>query len=211
MVTTARPTRACGDRPTMPLDEPDILDRHAVSRHRLTLADYHRLGEAGILGVNDRVELLEGQLVDMSPIGPRHAFVVEALNEALVTAVAGRASVRPQNPIILDNRSEPQPDFAVVGRRPPGQPHAHPEPEDVFLLIEVADSSLAIDRGAKLALYARAGIREYWLVDLTTDCVFVHRDPEGEAYATVRRVEPPATLDINALPGVAIETAPIFM
>jgi Uma2 family endonuclease len=195
----------------MPLDEPSILDRHAVPRHCLTLADYHRLGEVGILGADDRVELLEGQLVDMSPIGPRHAFVVEALNEALVTAVAGRAGVRPQNPIILDNRSEPQPDFAVVRRHPPGQPHAHPEPEDVFLLIEVADSSLAIDRGAKLALYARAGIREYWLVDLTTDCVFVHRDPEGEAYATVRRVEPPATLDISALPGVVIDTAPIFM
>ena len=195
----------------MPLDEPNILDRHTVPRHRLTLADYHRLGEAGILSADDRVELLEGQLVDMSPIGPRHAFVVEALNEALVTAVAGRASVRPQNPIILDNRSEPQSDFAVVRRRRPGQPHTHPEPEDVFLLIEVADSSLAIDRGAKLALYARAGIREYWLVDLTTDCVFVHRDPEGERYTTVRRVQPPATLEISGLPGVAIEAASIFV
>ena len=195
----------------MPLGEPDILDRHAVPRHRLTVVDYHRLGEAGILGADDRVELLEGQLVDMSPIGPRHAFVVEALTEALVTAVAGRAGVRPQNPIILDDRSEPQPDFAVVRRRAPGHPYSHPGPADILLLIEVADSSLAIDRGAKLALYARAGISEFWLVDLTTDCVFVHRDPMGESYATVRRVEPPATLEISGLPGVAIETASMFM
>ena len=102
--------------------EADVLDRHKVKRHRLTLEDYHRLGEAGILGEDDRVELLEGQLVDMSPIGPRHAFVVDALAEALITAVAGHAMLRVQNPIFLDDLSEPQPDLTVIRRPAPDQP-----------------------------------------------------------------------------------------
>ena len=92
----------------MDIGRTDILSRHPVPRHRLTLDEYHRLGEAGILGEDDRVELLEGQLMDMSPIGPRHALAVDALNELLVVAVAGRAGVRVQNPIELDearNRS----------------------------------------------------------------------------------------------------------
>src|SRR5271170_6532709 len=95
----------------------NILSRYQVPRHRLTVVDYHRLGTAGILGEDDRVELLEGQLVDMSPIGPRHALAIDALNELLVMAVAGQATVRVQNPIVLNDRSEPQPDFTLV-RRP---------------------------------------------------------------------------------------------
>src|SRR6185312_1090163 len=113
----------------------DILSRHPVPRHRLTRDDYHRLGETGILGENDRVELLEGQLVDMSPIGPRHGLAVDALNELLVGAVAGRAGVRVQNPITLDDRSEGQPDIALVRRPWRGYPTAHPGPEDVILLV----------------------------------------------------------------------------
>src|SRR6476660_8332454 len=110
----------------------DILSRHPVTRHRLTVTEYHRLGEAGILGEDDRVELLEGQLVDMSPIGPRHALAVDALNELLVLAVAGKAAVRVQNPITLDDRSEPQPDI-VLARRPwRGHPTSHPGPEDTI-------------------------------------------------------------------------------
>ena len=102
---------------TMDTGRTDILSRHRVPRHRLTLDEYHRLGEAGILGEDDRVELLEGQLVDMSPIGPRHALAVDALTELLVVAVAGRAGVRVQNPIELDDATEPQPDIVLV-RRP---------------------------------------------------------------------------------------------
>ncbi len=165
----------------MDTDQIDVLSRHPVPRHRLTVADYHRLGEAGILDEDDRVELLEGQLVDMSPIGPRHALAVDALMETLVLAVAGRASVRVQNPITLDGGSELQPDVAVVRRPWRGYPTAHPQPDDVLLLVEVADSSLETDSGAKRELYARAGIRQFWIVDLTTDCVLVHRKPSGDA------------------------------
>jgi Uma2 family endonuclease len=187
-----------------------ILNRYQVSRHRLTLDDYHRLGEAGILGEDDRVELLEGQLVDMSPIGPRHALAIDALNELLVLAAAGRAWVRVQNPIVLDDTSEPQPDFTLVRKPWHGYPDAHPSPPDVFLLIEVADSSLAFDLGAKLELYSRAGIREFWVVDLTSNRVLVHRNPGDGSYGSITTVERSGMLQVEALLGVTIAAERIF-
>ncbi len=188
----------------------DILARYPVPRHRLTRRDYYRLGEAGILGEGDRVELLDGQLVDTSPIGPRHAIVTDTLNELLVTGFAGRTRIRCQEPVVLDDGSEPQPDFALVRRPWRGYPHTHPEPDDIFLLIEVADSSLDFDRTVKLELYARAGILEVWIVDLTTDLVLVHRRPSGGGYGLVVRVEAPGALGVEGLPGVMIPVAEVF-
>ena len=180
----------------------DILSRHPVSRHRITLEDYHRLGHAGILGEDDRIELLDGQLVDMSPIGPRHALAVDALTRLLVMAVAGRAAVRVQNPIELDATTEPQPDIALVWQRWRGYPDAHPRPADMFLLV---------DRGAKLELYARAGIREFWIVDVTTNSVLVHRRPRGIGYDLVTKIEPPGALEVEDLAGVQIPPATLFV
>jgi Uma2 family endonuclease len=195
---------------TMDTGSTDILSRNPVPRHRLTLDEFHRLGAVGILGDEDRVELLDGQLVDMSPIGPRHALAVDALNELLLMAVAGRAGVRVQNPIELDGGTEPHPDIALVRRPWRGHPNAHPRPGDIFLLIEVADTSLETDRGAKLELYARAGIQEFWIVDLTTDEVLVHRSPSGGKYGSATRVEPSGVVDVEGLPGVAIPVASLF-
>jgi Uma2 family endonuclease len=189
----------------------DILSRHPVPRHRFTVDEYHRLGEVGILGEDDRVELLEGQLVDMSPIGPRHALAVDALNEALSAAVAGRAGVRVQNPIALDSGSEPQPDVVLVRRPWRGYPAEHPGPADILLLVEVADSSREVDLGAKLELYARAGIPEFWIVDLTTDGVLVCRNPSGDKYGSMTLVEAPGVLDVEGLSGVTIPVAPLFV
>ncbi len=194
----------------MDINVADVLSRHPVPRHRLTRDEYYRLGEAGILGEDDRVELLDGQLVDMPPIGPRHALAVNALNKLLVITVGDRAGVTVQNPIVLDDRTEPQPDIALVRQPWRGYPDKHPQPEDVFLLIEVVDTSLETDRGAKLELYARAGIREFWIVDLTTNGVFVHRQPRGDKYDAVMRVEPPGVLEVEALPEVAIPAASLF-
>jgi len=188
----------------------DILSRYQVPRHRLTVRDYHRLAEAAVLGEDDRVELLEGQLVDMSPIGPRHALATDALTELLVLAVAGRAAVRVQNPIVLDDASEPQPDFALVRRPWDGYPGAHPGPNDIHLLIEVADSSLEFDRGAKLELYAHAGIREFWIVDLTTNTVIVHRSPRHGGYDDVTTAASSGILYVESLPEVAIPAASLF-
>jgi Uma2 family endonuclease len=113
----------------------DVLSRHPVPRHRLTLDEYHRLGEAGILGEDDRVELLEGQLVDMSPIGPWHALAVDTLTELLVIGIAGDAGVRVLHPIELDDATEPQPDIVLVRRPWRGYPTAHPRLGDIFLVI----------------------------------------------------------------------------
>jgi hypothetical protein len=189
----------------------DILSRYEVPRHRLTVRDYHRLGEAGIMGEDDRIELLEGQLVDMSPIGPRHALAVDALTELLVMAAAGRASVRVQNPIMLDDTSEPQPDFTLLRKPWQGYPNTHPRPADVYLLIEVADSSLEFDLGAKLELYARAGIREFWVVDLTSNRVLVHRNPSNGRYDSITSVDRSGTLEVEALPSLRISAAQIFL
>ena len=189
----------------------DVLTRHPVPRHRLTVEDYHRLGEAGVLGADDRVELLAGQLVDMSPIVPRHAYVVGILSRLLMAAVGDRAWVRVQNPIILDSGSEPQPDIVLA--RPPSHKYrvSHPRPDDVLLLIEVADSSFEVDSGAKLELYAKAGIGEFWIVDLTTNRVLVHRNPSGCGYASVLRVESSGTLDVESLPGIVVSAAAFLL
>jgi len=189
----------------------DILTRYPVPRHRLTIRDYHRLGEAGILGRDDRVELLEGLLVDMSPIGPRHALVVERLNVWLVTAFSGRAWVRVRNPVVLDDGSEPQPDFALLRPHWDGYPAEHPRPPDIFLLIEVSDTSLAFDRGPKLEIYARAGVGEVWIVDLTTNAVLVHRHPSGAGYASETRFVAPGVLGVEALPGPTIPVHGLFL
>lgn len=189
----------------------DILSRYQVPRHRLTRRDYHRMAEAGILGEDDRVELLEGQLIEMASIGPRHALAVDALNELLVLAAAGQAVVRTQNPIVLDDTSEPQPGFALLRKPWDGCPHDHPPPADIYLLIEVADSSLGFDRGPKLELYARSGIREFWLVDLTTNRVLVHWNPNDGGYAAITSVDMSGVLQVEALPGVTIPVAKIFV
>jgi Uma2 family endonuclease len=115
-----------------------------------------------------------------------------------------------QNPIILDSGSEPQPDLVLVQRPWHGYPASHPGPTDIILLIEVADSSRDMDLGAKRELYARAGIREFWIVDLITNGVVVCRSPSGEQYQSVTRVEPTGVLEVEGLPGVAIQAGPLF-
>jgi Uma2 family endonuclease len=129
-----------------------------VKRRRFTVHDYHRMGEAGILHEDDRVELIEGELVEMTAIGTRHFSCVNRLNRLLVMHVGDDAIVSVQNPVRLNEYNEPQPDLAVI--RPRDYKESLPMPEDVLLLIEVSDSTLAYDRGVKLTLYARAGIRE---------------------------------------------------
>jgi Uma2 family endonuclease len=193
------------------MSDMDILIRHPVPRRRLSVAEYHRLGQVGILGADDRVELLEGQLVKMSPIGPRHALAVDALAEILITAVAGKAGVRVQNPVTLDDGSEPQPDIAVVARPWQGYPGAHPGPADILLLIEVADSSLETDKGAKVALYAKAGIRAFWIIDLTINTVHVYRTPSNGAYQSITTVPPSAMLALEELPGVRFAAESLFV
>ena len=155
----------------------------APSRHRLTVHDYHRMADAGIFGEDDRIELIDGDLIDMAPIGPGHAAVVNRLNEAFVLAYASRAIVSIQNPIRLDESSEPQPDVAILRRRADFYATGgHPGLADILLLVEAADSSLRFDKTVKLPLYARAGIAELWIVDLKRRVLDAHRVPAGDGY-----------------------------
>src|SRR6266581_1270330 len=142
-----------------------------------TLDAYHRLGELGVLDEDDRVELLDGQIVEMTPIGGAHAACVIRLNDLLSRRSGSDTSVSVQNPVVLAERWEPQPDIAVL-RRPGGVAGAWlPSPSDVLLVIEVADMSLERDRGVKIPRYAAAGIPETWLVDLVGNAISLCREP----------------------------------
>src|SRR5262245_4728910 len=138
-----------------------------ATRRRFTRAEYYRMAEVGILGEDDRVELIKGEIIEMSPIGRRHTAFVGNLTQLLAVRLAGRALVWVQNPVALADDTEPQPDLAVLRRRRVPYKDREAWAEDALLLIEVADSSLAYDRTTKLRLYGEAGIAEYWVVDCT--------------------------------------------
>ena len=157
-----------------------------LARRPFTAAEYHRLIEAGILTEDDRVELLDGEIIQMAPIGPRHAACVNRLTDLLSNKVRKIAMVSVQNPIQLSEYSEPQPDIALVKRRPDFYAQAHPAPADVLVAIEVADTTVEGDRQVKIPAYARAGIAEAWLVDLASDRIEIHTQPAGGIYQEVR-------------------------
>jgi Uma2 family endonuclease len=182
----------------------------AATRRRFTRAEYHRMAEVGILGEDDRVELIRGEIVEMSPIGRRHRAFVDNLNEMLVLRLTGRAIVSVQNPVALTEDSEPQPDLAVLRRRPVPYKERDARAEDVLLLIEVAESSLAYDRSTKLRLYAEAGVPEYWVVDCNAEAIEVYRDPRPEGYRDVNRVVGTAALTLHAFPDVELTITEIF-
>jgi Uma2 family endonuclease len=153
--------------------------------HRFTVSDYHRMAEVGILGEDDRVELIEGEIVDMAPLGRRHQARVDRLAELLIRGLGERAIVRVQGSIRLGERSEPQPDLVLLRRRADFYVDADAGAPDILLVIEVADTSLAHDREVKVPLYARAGIPEVWLVDLNGENVTGYREPGPQGYGDV--------------------------
>jgi Uma2 family endonuclease len=173
-----------------------------VTRRRFTVHDYHRMGEAGILHEDDRVELIEGEIVEMAAIGTRHFACVNGLTRLLVRSVGDEAIVSVQNPVRLNERTEPQPDLTVI--RPRDYRLSLPGPEDVLLLIEVSDTTLTYDRGVKLPLYARAGIREVWIVDLSGEVIERHTDPSGYSYRHTERVPRGEWIESSTLPDLAL-------
>jgi Uma2 family endonuclease len=176
-----------------------------------TVEEYYRMAEAGILTEDDRVELLEGEITAMSPLGSRHAGCVNRLSNSLFEALHGRALVAVQNPIRLSPRSEPQPDLTLLRPRADSYASAHPGPEDVLLLVEVAESSAGYDRDTKLPLYARSGISECWLVDLEARRVEIHREPAPDGYRDVQRLVAGQSLTCLALPGLQIRVEDVLV
>ena len=174
--------------------------------HLFTVWDYHRITEAGVLTEDSRVELIRGQIIDMASIGAPHFRMINRLTRLLIPLVRAHGIVSVQNPVRLDDGSEPQLDVTILHPRMDDEDAGTPGPADMLLLIEGADSSLGFDRATKLPLYAEAGIRDCCIVNLQERVIEVHRDPEGGQYARVRRAGLGEPLDILPLPGLTLPT-----
>ncbi len=202
-----------------------LLDREAVAstvatvetpesstphRYRLTVAEYHRLGEIGIFDEDSRVELIEGDLIAMPPIGEQHAGHLDHIARPFFRQIT-QGIVRVQGPIQLDDRSEPQPDLVVLRYREDFYTRSHPRPEDVLLLIEVSDSTLHYDRDTKVPLYAKAGISEAWLLDVAGQRLEVYRRPSPEGYREIHYPAPTDHIAPVLLPELSLNVASLFV
>ncbi len=156
-----------------------------IAKRLFDVDDYHRMARAGILSEDDRVELIDGEVVAMTPIGPRHNASVDRANRALVTAVGDQAIVRVQGSVRLDRFREPQPDLVLL--RPQSDFYASrlPGPSDILLIVEIAESSLDYDREVKTRIYAESSVPEYWVVALDDRWVWRYSEPRGGAYQKV--------------------------
>ena len=168
------------------------------------------MAEAGILCEDDRLELLRGEIIQMSPIGSRHAATVNRINRLFFRKFGDRALPSIQNPVELDGYSEPQPDIALLRPRDDCYESGHPLPDDVLLLVEVADSTVRFDRTVKIPLYAEDGIAEVWLVDLPAQCIEVYRQPAAEGYQQVERFNDRQAIAIQAFPNIKISVDEIL-
>lgn len=177
---------------------------------RFTCDDYYRLADVGILGPDERVELLDGVIVTMSPIGPLHASIVEHLRDWARDELRDVAQIRAQNPVRLSDHSEPEPDIALVRARDDEYRSAHPTPADVLLIIEVADSSAENDLTDKPRLYAAAGIPEYWVLNLQERTAIVHRNPRDAAYSDVRTLTREEAMTPQAFPQLTLDLQRVF-
>ena len=175
-----------------------------LPRHKLTVGEYYRMAEAGILGEDDRVELIDGEIIDMAPVGVGHASVVMRVTRALVLACGERAMLLVQNPVRLDESNEPQPDFAILQPRPDFYGSRHPGPSDVLLLVEVSDRSFRYDSAVKLPMYARAGLTEVWIVDIRRHAVHAYRLPSGDRFTQDSSHRAGDTLRVAAAPEIAV-------
>ena len=176
---------------------------------RFTVDDYYAMAEAGILTHDERVELINGEIIEMSPIGDRHAYSVDEIIDLFFAQLRSRARVRCQNPVRLDGLREIQPDIAILRLRDDLYSTGHPGPADVFLLIEVSDSTLAYDRNVKLPMYANAGIPEIWIVNIPNGVVEVYMDPTAGEYRTRRVFRSEETVSPSSFPDVSLPVSRI--
>jgi len=173
-------------------------------RRRFTVDEYHKMADAGILGEDDRVELLDGEIVEMPAIKVPHAACVDSLNMLFAQRIGDRGIVRIQSPIYIDDINEPQPDVILLKPGDYMNRRYHPGPDDILLVIEVAGTTLRTDRRDKMPRYARAGMQETWLVNLPKKMVEVYSNPEDGKYGNVQRVGRGHTIAPQARPDVAI-------
>jgi len=179
-------------------------------RHRITVHDYHRMAEIGVLAPDARVELIEGEIIDMAPIGKDHQSIVDQLTRMLVLAVGHDAIVRVQGSIRLSQWSEPEPDVVLLAPRADFYRGEFALGTDTLLVIEVSDTTLRYDRDIKVPLYARHGVPEVWIVDVQNDALLVYGDLRDGKYERHVALERPANTAVARLPGVTLDLAPLF-
>ena len=180
------------------------------ARHRFNVSEYYRMAETGVLKPDAHVELLNGEIIDMSPIGPFHGGVVNYLIEVFTAASKGRWRTTVQNPVHLDDHSEPQPDLMLAKPTPDFYRKRHPQPADVFLLVEISDTSLTTDREDKVPAYGRAGIPEVWIVNLADLTVEVYREPHFTGYGAETILRAGDQANPQAFPDVSVDVAELL-
>jgi Uma2 family endonuclease len=181
-----------------------------LQRHRFTVAEYQRMVEVGLFTTASRVELLDGEIIDKMAMNPPHGSNVMRLINTFVRILGSRAIVTAQTPIVLDDYSAPEPDITLLVPRDDFYATAHPRSDDIFLVIEVCDSSLPLDRIHKLPLYAAAGIREVWLIDTNTRRIEVHQQPTAQGYQFTRLVGREERLSPLAFPDLDLVVAELI-
>ena len=180
------------------------------ARRLFSVEEYYAIANAGVLADGERVELIDGEIITMSPIGDEHSASVGATAHFLVPMASGRANVRIQDHLRLDERNQPEPDIALVKWRDDFYRHRAPGADDVLLLIEVSDSSPSYDRNVKLALYARFLIPEVWLANIPARIIEAYTEPTDGKYAAARVYRPGETISPAAFPDIALPVSEII-
>jgi Uma2 family endonuclease len=181
-----------------------------MRRHRISVEEYYRMAEVGLLAPDARVELIEGEIIDMAPIGSRHGSLVDTLVEVFVQAFAGKAIVRGQGAVQLDGFSQPQPDIALLKPRQDRYRDRNPSGPDTFLVVEVSDSTLLYDRQIKVPLYARHGVPEVWIVDAQDSQLHFFRSLAAGEYTWISSTAEPGIVAIAGLPQMTVDLSPLF-
>ncbi len=175
----------------------------SIPRRLLSIEEYYQLGKAGVLGEDDQVELIDGEMIEMAPIGGPHVYLVNTLNRLLSAQLGAQGMVSIQNPLVLPPRTAPQPDVVILGPASIGRREL-PRAGDVLLIIEVAHTTLDYDREVKLPIYARYGIPEVWIVDVDAERVSIHLEPAARGYQRLLTPKKDETISPSLLPNVKI-------
>lgn len=176
----------------------------SVLKRLFTVKEYYLMYESGVFANGERVELIRGEIIKMAAIGRRHAACVDRCNDVFAYKLGKKVLIRIQNPLALDNTSEPEPDVLLLKRKVDYYESGHPRPADVFLLIEVADSTIDSDRELKIPIYAEDGITEVWLIDINSACIEAYRNPTAEGYQDIQKFYRGQNLSILAFPDLSI-------
>lgn len=180
-------------------------------RRMFNVDEYYRMVEAGILTEQEQVELIEGEVQRMPPLGKKHAACVDRLIYLFHSLYEQKAQLRVRNPLLLDDFSEPQPDFMILKPRKDFYAQQAPRPKDVLLLIEVADSSLLFDKQVKIPLYAQHSIEEVWLVDQISELIYIHKKPGEQSFLEIQMLRRGENLSPKAFPKMVLQVDDLIM